>query len=158
MGLKITKFKTDEAVEIAGQWVPIGEGAELKVARAGNKRAREISAGLRAPYRQQARFGKLDDDLERELLARAMAKAILRDWRGLLDADGEEIPYSEDAAFELLHDMPDFLHLVLRISAAEAEAWQATKEEDADTLGNASGGKPNGAASSKGSASSKPKA
>ena len=59
-----------------------------------------------------------------------MAAHILKDWEGIQDEEGNEIAFSEDAAYQLLSDYEEFSNLVFSLST-EVEQYRKYKEADA---------------------------
>jgi hypothetical protein len=122
-------FRMDSQAEVEGVWITIGADAALKIARAGNPEHRVALDDLRAPYRALVLAGvdPPEDAVER-IAIQAMARTILRDWRGLADDDGGEIAYSAAAAERLLTELPEFRDLVSALSADMARFRAATLE------------------------------
>lgn len=127
--MKISKFATDLTLEEEGVWVDIGEGAKVKVARIGNPKYRARLRELQKPYRRQIRLDTLPEDLNDEIVIRAIADTILLDWSGIEDDKGKAIKYSKDAAFELLKGLRDFRGLIADI-ALEQQTFRREEEEE----------------------------
>lgn len=123
------KFETDERASNEGVWVPIGGGAELKVARSNNDAAVEYRDARMKPYRRQQQAGIMDDAVEEEIIRDTIARHVLLDWRGMTD-DGEEVPYSREEAEERLKN-DDFLVFVAGI-AADRENFREQNLSDAE--------------------------
>lgn len=103
MAFNAQRFDTSKFTE--GAWVEIF-GAEFKVARAGNpeyERALEASG-----YRK-----KEEPEQKMRALYSAVAAGILKDWKDVVDADGNQIPFSTDNATEVLLENPDLASRVL---------------------------------------------
>ena len=109
------EFGSNKALEETGAWFDIGEGARLKIARAGHKKSLAYTRELLAPHSAQLAFGKLSDEASLAIAIRVMAKHILLDFEGLTDA-GKPIAYSEEAASKLLAESEDFREYVSRMS------------------------------------------
>lgn len=109
------EFVTNKKLEEAGTWFDIGEGARLKIARAGNKKAVAYTRELLAPHSAQIAFGKLSEEASLAIGIRVLAKHVLLDFEGLTDA-GKPIVYSEESATKLLAESEDFREYVSRIS------------------------------------------
>ena len=110
--MKISNFKTDRTRETQGVWVDIGDGARLLIARLNNEHYKQVFLHVSRPYKAQVRTGTMQEDLAEDLLCQCYSKAILLNWEGLQDDGGNEIPYSEEKAYELLKALPDFRALV----------------------------------------------
>jgi hypothetical protein len=109
--MKISAFKTDRQRENEGVWVAIGDGARVKVARFNNERYKQTFLEVSKPYKVQVRTGTLQEEVAQGILRDCFARAILLDWEGLQDDEGNDIPYSEEAAKELLA-IPDFMSMI----------------------------------------------
>lgn len=127
--MKISAFKTDRTKESEGVWVPIGEGASLLIARMNNERYKRVFVELTKPYRTQVRTGTLSEELAAEILRKCYARAVLLDWKGLQDDDGNDISYSVEEAEEQLK-IPDFMSLVEELSNAR-ELYKREADEQA---------------------------
>lgn len=96
------QFATDEAAETSGTWKEIGPGSSIKVARAGNDDYNDAIAKEVAEHRLALEIGgKESKALNNAILARVMAKTILKGWVAL-SYQGERIEYSFDNAVKLL--------------------------------------------------------
>lgn len=120
------RFATDAAAEEEGVWVEIGEGADLLIARFGNKNHERVLDRLRKPYRNILRTGgEIPKSRAEAIVIEAAAEALLLDWRGLEDDSGKPIPYSREMAITLMTDLKDFRNQVAAI-AMEAETYRAS--------------------------------
>jgi hypothetical protein len=120
-------FSTNKKLEDEGVWIDIGDGAKLKIARAGNKQANAVSKQLAKPYMAQIQYGKLSDEVATQIAVEVMAKAILLDWKGI-QYDGQEMPYSTDNAIKILTELPDFRDYVSQV-ANERKTFQREIDE-----------------------------
>ncbi|MFG6139510.1 hypothetical protein [Halomonas sp. B23F22_10] len=97
--------RNDVALFTAGTWVSL-MGAEFKLARAGNpeyEKALEESG-----YRK-----KEEPSAKQRALYTAVATGVLKDWRDVVDNDGEPIPYGVENAVEVLMENPDLVARIL---------------------------------------------
>lgn len=129
--MKITRFKTDASKEQEGVWVEIGDGARIRVARAGNARWKAYFRKILKPYRRQIRADILPEEVADKLVVDALAHTVLLGWDGLEDAKGKKISYSVAKAQALLTEYPDFRALV-EDASSEAEAYREAELEDAE--------------------------
>jgi hypothetical protein len=120
-------FSTNKKLEDEGVWIDIGDGAKLKIARAGNKQSNALSKQLAKPYMAQITYGKLSDEVATQIGVEVMAKAILLDWKGI-QYDGADLPYSVDNAIKLLTELPDFRDYVSQM-ANDRKTFQREIEE-----------------------------
>lgn len=120
MDLKRVKIDLDS--EVGGVWHTVDDLTEIKVARYNNpvfqKEMQAAAEDLPTIPKALQNVVDLDKSPEYEdKLNRLIASTILVDWRGMFD-DGEELPYSEDAAYTVLSDpkLKDFREYVLKLS------------------------------------------
>jgi hypothetical protein len=122
-------FATDENLENTGAYFPVGKGATLLVARAGNRRySKAITKAV------EARRVELDGDddsataVSDQIMIDVMAETILLGWTGIT-FKGAEMPYSVENAKKLLA-VKDFRKHVAGLadtmSAYKAKAEVAT--------------------------------
>ncbi len=134
-------FESDLDLEVGGVWVPIGEGAEILVAREGNEKYQDFLQGLVAANRALLDGNdKASRTLQKNLLVRAYAKHILLGARGIrLKIDGKvidlnETNFNEQIATFMLKNK-DFMSKVQGY-AQQFEVFRKKGEEEA--LGNLS--------------------
>lgn len=127
------KFAWNTETQTEGLWREIDDGAaKLKIARFNNP---EHQAYLRQLREENAKLLENPDSEESqtklgEIANKAMAAHILKDWEGIQDEEGNEIAFSEDAAYQLLSDYEEFSNLVFSLST-EVEQYRKYKEADA---------------------------
>lgn len=140
-------FSTNLEAEKNGVWVNIGEGAEVLVARHQNSRHVEVIRRLTEPVKKLVRNNMLPEDQLEEIMLKAMAEAILLDWKGFTeevpnpkydeavetsDANPktvkQPVPYSREKALEFLKNK-DFRAIVHEI-ATERESFRRQNVED----------------------------
>lgn len=94
---KISDFAFNVQAESGGIWVKHPAGFRFKIARANNP-----------DYEQMLLEEFIDHTPSRDeindLLPRLISYTCLKDWREVLDPDCNEIPFSNDKAFEILSD------------------------------------------------------
>ncbi len=108
-------FGTSLIQEEQGAWIDIGEGASIKVARAGNKANRALLKRLVAPHKLALRHDRVPDDVLEKITIETMAETILLDWKGI-EEDGRPLLFSRDNALRLLTDYKDFREQVSSFS------------------------------------------
>lgn len=97
--------RNDNQKATSGTWRDI-MGGQFLVARAGNENY------MAAQERNGKRTATTAAERQRALY-RSIAEGILLDWRDVTDAKGEPIPYSVDAAIEVLSDNPDLVNAIM---------------------------------------------
>lgn len=127
------KFAWNTEAQTEGLWREIDDGAaKLKIARFNHP---EHQAYLRRLREENAKLLENPDSEEsqtklNEIASKAMAAHILKDWEGIQDEEGNDLPYSEEAAYQLLSDYEEFSNLVFYLST-EVEQYRKYKEADA---------------------------
>lgn len=95
-------FATDTDLELNGRWVNLSKTARVRVARSGNEK---FNKTLRKMIERESLDLKDESpgnvEILQGLLIKATAEAILVGWEGL-EKDGAPLPYSREAAAELL--------------------------------------------------------
>lgn len=138
MGINLDKIKksygTNLQTESDGHWFPLAliEGVEVKVARAGNPEYKKVLKRLYKPYTKQLRRGKdVASEVEDRIQLDLLIDTLLKDWKGMPGDDGQDVPFSKDAAKELLSD-PVFKELKDEIIgfSEEFEAYQDEMDEE----------------------------
>jgi len=129
-GMRLSEFKSDPVKSANGVWVKLNdEGTEIKVARMSNPAHRKLVNELMASHRGYERTGQdLPVDIARSVGIEAMAKTILLDWKGFIDDDGNDVPYSYDNAKEALA-IDDFSTMVLGF-ASDRKLFKSDNLED----------------------------
>lgn len=96
----------------------------------GNKEWRRLYDKLTKPYRRYMRKndGNLPTEKSDEIHIECMAKTLLKDWRGIT-ADGEAVPYSPEAATELLEAVEEARNGISKAALDLAEVYTAEREE-----------------------------
>lgn len=98
-------FPSQPVAELdVGTWTEYS-GVELKIAYATNVKFLRTKQRLEQPHRRKIEAGTMDPAEVRRIMCKAMAEAILLDWRGVKNADGSDVPYSiKNAEQALLFD------------------------------------------------------
>lgn len=135
--MKLSSLKTDKTKEQDGVWaqLDIGEDVWVKVRSSDCPQHQKRTRSFAAKHWRQMSSGKIDPQLEWVETGKALAETVLLDWKGLLDDDGNEIPYSLKLATELMtnREWKEFRKAVVRAADDEAH-FQA--EIGAEALGN----------------------
>lgn len=110
-------FATSETAAEDGKWFKFGKTIEVKIRRFKSKVSRKVREELEAPYKRATKFGAtLPDDVSEEITLEQIARAIIVDWKGVPDKQGNLIKYSPAAAMEMLKALPEFKDAVIEIS------------------------------------------
>lgn len=130
MGLNVfDTFAANTDKEESGVEVEIGKDAFITVARAGNKRySRMITKAFETNKFTLDRKDKAAEEKAEQIIIDVMSKTILKGWRGLMDANGVEVPFSEAKAKEYLA-LKDF-RLMVNKQADDFNNFRQVVEED----------------------------
>lgn len=131
MDLK-AQFKTDDKKETQGVWIGVGNGAELLIARKGNKRYNDKlkQVNKERSVQRRVQLDTLPEDESVEIMAEIMAETILLGWKGIKD-DGVDIEYSVAVAKSRLIEYKDFRKLVDELSDEQALFREEVRKESA---------------------------
>lgn len=112
------QFKTSDQAEEQGVWVPLSATARIKVARTQNPRHSACLKRLTTPYLKPGmRTSDLAEEVFTEIARRASAETLLVGWEGMLDQNDQPMPYSVEAAYDVL-GMKDFYALVYQAASS----------------------------------------
>jgi hypothetical protein len=115
-----------------GRWVKF-EGSQFLVAHTSNLKFQRIIQQLQHPYRKKIEESKLDPAILKDIMCDGMSKAILLDWKEVQDTEGNEVPFSIEAAKAVLLVDDDFREFI----QATAADFSAYKQEQTADAGNA---------------------
>jgi hypothetical protein len=120
--MRISDFKRDSKLAESGDWVddlPGFDGVGLHVRGLRSEAYNIALAKLQRSVPQSGRLadGNIKPALAYEIMGKALADAVLLDWRGIEGADGKPLSYDADLAETWLTD-PDFLHFNEAVMAA----------------------------------------
>ena len=124
-------YATDPDMETGGIILEYGEGVRVKIARAGGANASfaKTLERLSRPYRKRLDTGTLDDETASNLFTRVFAEAVVLDWEGVTDREGNELPYNADNCVAVFKDLPDFFADV-RDAATTVSNYRAEEIEE----------------------------
>ena len=94
-------FGSNEKAEIAGVWIPLGSGAEIRIARLGNPEAQRAYRTLPVRIRRSIEQGLLDEKESLDFLNNFIITNIIKDWKGLVDG-GKVMKFSTENALKML--------------------------------------------------------
>jgi hypothetical protein len=125
-------FKSDVDRERNGLWLDYGDAGEFLVARAGgaNKAYEKALARITKPHRRALEAEAIDSDKAFDLMKQAFAETIVLDWKGITDAEGNEVPYSKEKCLWLFRELDD-LFQAIREDAHKATLYRASLREEA---------------------------
>jgi len=123
-------FGTSESAAEDGKWFSFGKTISIKIRRFKSKKSRKVREELEAPYKRATKFGtSLPDDVSEEITVEQIARAIIVDWKGVTDKQGNAVKYSPAAASELLKALPEFKDAIIEISLSLDNYREEEKDE-----------------------------
>jgi hypothetical protein len=137
MALKtnLTKYAVDSVKEEDGVWQEWDEGISFCIRRLSSDIAQKAREDAEKPHVIKARNGNLSDEVKEDIGIRQLAFGIIADWKGITDENGQEIPYSGEAAYEIFKDdsLKDVRGFIVQTSL-DRDLYK--KEADEAALGN----------------------
>lgn len=124
----INDFRLDKDAKQSGVWVPLGGGAEFKLASFDNPSFTEAFRKATKPYNDLGK--KIPEADQIVIMARCMSQFIVLDWKGVYDGD-KELPYSSDNAFRLLSEL-EWIRDRLIAEARDLEHFRAKAREETE--------------------------
>lgn len=131
-------FATDQTVEKEGIWLKygandLGEPLEIRIARAGgaNKVFASRHEVLTKPYRRLIQADQMDKVVMEGIMRQLYAETVVRDWRGVIDEEGNEIAFSVDAVVEQFELYPELFSDIVDNSMKVALYREEIREADA---------------------------
>jgi len=99
---------------------------------------RQMYRKLAAPYAryQRKHDGAFPEGVEDEIARKCAAHAVLMDWRGMEDEDGEPLEYSPENAIRAFEDPAIGDQLLKGVMDAATDLWDATAQEVEDVAKN----------------------
>lgn len=100
--LKLNLPSVDMDAASEGVWFPFTETISFKIARDGNpKHKRALQAKVRQieKMRDRGEYKRIE-----HLTNEFTVRYILKDWKGITEGEGQELPFAEDTALTILSD------------------------------------------------------
>ena len=131
-------FETDkQAEQEVGIVLNYGSAGKIRVARAGGTNQRYIKAleERMRPYRINARNGKVelnvDDATASKLLVEVFADAVVLDWEGIRDRNGDLMEFNHENVVKLFTDLPELFSDVMEQASKLDNFLLESTESDA---------------------------
>jgi hypothetical protein len=126
-------FGMDDNMEKKGIWIDYGPAGSFLIARAGgsNQKFANILQAKTRPYKFQIDNELIDQETGQRLMYEAFAEAVVLDWEGVCDRDGNPIPFSQKNCVKLFEDLPDLFHDLREQASKLANFRQQSLEEAA---------------------------
>jgi hypothetical protein len=135
-------FFVDKTKEQKGIWVTFDPDSKQKflIARFGTPHYLSVLEQVRDDMAKGSNYKKKKMSLEEnaKAMAKAMAICVVLDWEGVLDENGDDMPYTPDNAFRLLTHSQEFSDAVYEVSNNEKNFYDEklgnSKSKLKDTL------------------------
>lgn len=123
-------FDTNRESEEDGVWIDLNGTTRFKIRAFNAKAVVDLRDRLTKPFQTMIRAGlEIPEDKNEEIGLKVIAGAILADWAGV-EISGEAVPYTADAAFELLKKLPKFANFIAQ-SAMNTQNYRDQAKEEA---------------------------
>lgn len=127
-------FETDVNAGEDGKWYEPIPGVAFKLRRytsnASLNSRRRLLTALQGRMKGMKAGDELPASLDTEMQIEQMAEAIVADWKGVTDRDGNELPFTRENARKVLTDLPD-LRTLLSEYAGNIENYRVENLEEA---------------------------
>jgi hypothetical protein len=110
------KYKTNKDLESEGVWFMTSKDTGFLLRRSGganSNRMKMITAKHQKPVLHKIKNDLLTDEESQEIGLKIFVDAVLVDWKGVTDEEGNEIPFSRENAIEVLQEVPDLVDRLL---------------------------------------------
>lgn len=127
-------YGNDERLEQEGVWFSppfLNNKISFLLARMGrtNKLWQTEVALIHQKYKAEIDAGDTNNpELLKEVL-RAFCRVILRNWRGLTNDEGQEIPYTPEGGFKLLDELPDLYDKLAEVAGVKNRYQQGVNDD-----------------------------
>lgn len=125
-------YRPDSGLEATdGVWVPFPGNREICVLRAGgaNAKFQRVFQRMIRPYQRQIKRNDLDQEISIQIMRETYLQAVIVNWRGWTDKNGDEIPYSIDSMRGLLEASPAILDDLIEVASDAANYSEEEIEE-----------------------------
>lgn len=125
----LERYQTDKTAEEEGVWVDFGGNVQVKVARITSKKSKEVRRKLERPLVRKNRSDDLSVEQLEYLMTEQLAQAVIHDWKGVTDDEGNELIFTVDNARAVLNKFPDFREDIATASL-EKETYRTAALKD----------------------------
>lgn len=122
-------YDEDRAEE--GVWVPFKGDVEFKLRHFGSRKSRDVREDLERPHVAAIKRDAASEELMEELAIEQLARAIIVDWKGVKDMEGNDIPCTYDNRKALVSDksMKALVAEIIQV-AIDNETFNAGLDEE----------------------------
>lgn len=126
-------FNTDRDLEEQGKWFKdvLGDktNVDLKIRRMSSEAVVKFQQECIQQNRYRMKEGKFSEEVSNEILVETLSGSVLVDWAGVTDEDGNDVPFSAEAAKKYLTELRDF-KLLVNALANNMDAYRRGVEAD----------------------------
>jgi hypothetical protein len=109
-------YALDEEAANDGKWFITKQGLDVKVAKIGNPSFVAEVVRLQKPHIVRLRSNMDNTAIINEITTKAMAKAVLIDWKA--ESNGVPVPYTPELGLQYMLKFPDFREDVSDLSVS----------------------------------------
>jgi hypothetical protein len=131
-------FQTDAQLEKDGVYIEYGNNEKghptrFLIARAGgaNTHFQSASEHETKPYRRMMQNDMLTPEIANKILMNVYSKAVVKNWEGVLDEDGNDFPFSQSNVIILFTKLPDLFKDIQAMAAQGSNFRLLALEEEA---------------------------
>ena len=131
-------YETDTTVETDGVIIDYGPNSkgkpiQIRIARAGgaNVRFAKILEHKTKPYKRAIANESLDEKIMNKIMVEAYADAVILDWTGVEDREGNAMSFSKENVIKLFTDLPELFRDIIEQSQKTALFRAEIREEEA---------------------------
>ena len=126
----LSRYSVDTTLENEGVWVDFGDDIMVKVTRENTDEAQKYRQKIMHKYRTHR---KVPDEILTDLATKVLAHVLVKDWKGITDEKGKEMPFTPENAYKIFSEYKDFRD---DVSSATQEREFFKQEEVADQAKN----------------------
>ena len=97
----LSRYSVDTTLENEGVWVDFGDDIMVKVTRENTDEAQKYRQKIMHKYRTHR---KVPDEILTDLATKVLAHVLVKDWKGITDEKGKEMPFSPDNAYKIFSE------------------------------------------------------
>ena len=115
----ITDMLADEDAERNGIDLAFGNGRFIVITRSGmsNRKYKSVMSRVFKPHQNVSGAVSMSDDVALDLMKEVYAESVVIGWRGFVDGEGKNIPFSKETCIELFKASPNIFEIVQAESA-----------------------------------------
>lgn len=127
--------------EEEGSWAHF-KGSQFLIASSGSTKFQRMFAKLQVPHRRAIQKNRLDPNIQLDLMARAMSKTLLLDWKDVVDSSGNDVEFNIDVAYNALLKNSELRDFVTEYATDLANYIEEERDDLGKPVEKSSTGKP----------------